>query len=62
MIRIAKKLEFMKTRAVKVCTKAVTGNSPGHDNPGFRVNLQQNCLREKFLTVYVDFCKIIGLE
>ena len=49
MIRIAKKLEFMKTRAVKVCTKEVTENNPGHDNPGFRVNLQQNCLKGKIL-------------
>ena len=47
MPRIAEKLEFMTGRAVKVCTKAVNESSSGHNNPDFRVNMQQNCLREE---------------
>jgi len=38
MPRIAEKLEFMKGRAVKVCTKTATGRSPEHKNPYFRAN------------------------
>ena len=41
---IAEKLEFIKVRAVKVCTKAWTGRSPEHKNLGFRVNSRKNCL------------------
>jgi len=35
MTKISEKLEFMNMRAVKVCTKAATGRSPGHKNPCF---------------------------
>jgi hypothetical protein len=38
MRKIAEKLECMKARAAKVCTKAGIGNSPESKNLGFRVN------------------------
>jgi hypothetical protein len=43
MREIAEKLEFMNARAVKVCTKKVTGRSPGHKNLCCCATLEQNC-------------------
>jgi len=42
MPRIAEKPEFMRTRAVKVCTKAAVERSPAHKKPCFCVNFQQS--------------------
>jgi len=49
MIRIAEKLGFMKTRTVKVCTKAMTENILGHNNPSFLVNSRKNALEKRNL-------------
>jgi len=46
MLTIAEKVRFMKARAVKVCTKTVTGRGPEHKNLVFRINLQESCLRK----------------
>lgn len=62
MPRIAEKLEFIKIRAVKVCTKAMTGSSPGHNNPGFLVNSRKNCLRkEKSCYFKMNFVRLLVL-
>jgi len=46
MCEIAEKLEFMKMRAVKVCTKAGDGRSPGNKNPYFRAYFQSSCFEK----------------
>ena len=48
--KIAEKIGFMKARTVKVCTKAMTESSPGHNNPSFLVNSRKiavNALEKK---------------
>jgi len=49
MGEISEKLEFMKTREVKVCTKAGVGRSPGHKKPCFCVNFQPSRLGKENL-------------
>jgi len=47
MQRIAEKLEFMKGRVVKVCTKAVIGRKAGHQKPCYYRNFHKNFLENE---------------
>jgi len=47
MPRIAEKLEFIKGRAVKVCTKAGIGRKVGHQKPCYYRNFHKNHLENE---------------
>jgi len=47
MVRIDKKLGFMKVRAVMVCAKVGIGRKEGHKKPCLPANFQKTALKRK---------------
>jgi hypothetical protein len=47
MVKIVEKLEFMKVRAVTICSNTTIGRKVGHKKTCFRANFQYDCLAKE---------------